>query len=218
MKMILLDEKTGVELVLPVTPASFEIPHGVRIETVNLTELGDVILAGYETMPNIKLPDCLFPANEYPFNQPGARLDPYGLLHQIEAWDLSRTVLRFIISDTMVNCIVLIEDISYGERDGTGDVYVTINLHKYRAIAAAQVQTAASLTANAARTTETTAPAGGTANSYTVVYGDTLSGIARKFYGNAGLYPKLASYNGIKNANILKVGQVVQIPDKAALG
>lgn len=44
---------------------------------------------------------------------------------------------------------------------------------------------------------------------YTVVSGDTLSEIASK-YGTT--YQKLAEYNGIKNPNIINVGQKIKIP------
>ncbi len=45
--------------------------------------------------------------------------------------------------------------------------------------------------------------------TYIVKSGDTLSGIASK-YGTT--YQKLASYNGISNPNIIRVGQVIKIP------
>lgn len=48
---------------------------------------------------------------------------------------------------------------------------------------------------------------------YTVVKGDTLSGIARK-YGTT--YQKLAEYNGIANPNIIHVGQKIRIPGTVA--
>lgn len=48
---------------------------------------------------------------------------------------------------------------------------------------------------------------------YTVVRGDTLSGIAAK-YGTT--YQKLAQYNGITNPNIISVGQKIRIPGTAA--
>lgn len=44
---------------------------------------------------------------------------------------------------------------------------------------------------------------------YTVVRGDTLSGIAKKYNTT---YQKLAEYNGIKNPNIISVGQKIKIP------
>jgi len=65
------------------------------------------------------------------------------------------------------------------------------------------------------------APSGTTAPStsndgevvYTVVAGDTLSGIAAK-YGTT--YQKLAEYNGIANPNVIRVGQKIKIPGKTS--
>lgn len=45
---------------------------------------------------------------------------------------------------------------------------------------------------------------------YTVVKGDTLSGIASR-YGTT--YQKLAEYNGISNPNVISIGQKIKIPD-----
>lgn len=50
---------------------------------------------------------------------------------------------------------------------------------------------------------------------YTVVAGDTLSKIAKK-YGTT--YQALAAYNGIANPNIIRVGQKIKIPAQAAAG
>ncbi|MFD2418525.1 LysM peptidoglycan-binding domain-containing protein [Amycolatopsis pigmentata] len=48
---------------------------------------------------------------------------------------------------------------------------------------------------------------------YTVVQGETLSGIALKFYGDAELYPLIAHVNGIKDPDVVHVGRVLAIPD-----
>lgn len=49
---------------------------------------------------------------------------------------------------------------------------------------------------------------------YTVQSGDTLSGIAQQFYGDASQasYMKIAKANGISNPDLIKVGQKLQIP------
>lgn len=47
---------------------------------------------------------------------------------------------------------------------------------------------------------------------YTVVKGDTLYGIAKKFYGNGNRYPEIAKANNITNPNIIHVGQKLLIP------
>lgn len=48
--------------------------------------------------------------------------------------------------------------------------------------------------------------------TYTVVPGDTLWGIAQRFYGNGSLYTKIASANGIANPNLIYSGTVLTIP------
>ncbi len=47
---------------------------------------------------------------------------------------------------------------------------------------------------------------------YTVVKGDTLWGIAKRYYGNGNQYPKIAKANNIKNPDIIHVGQKLLIP------
>jgi S-formylglutathione hydrolase FrmB len=46
---------------------------------------------------------------------------------------------------------------------------------------------------------------------YTVVAGDTLSALALRFYGDASLYPLIATVNGIADAAVIDVGQVLVI-------
>lgn len=47
---------------------------------------------------------------------------------------------------------------------------------------------------------------------YTVVKGDTLWGIAKRYYGNGNQYPKIAKANNIKNPDIIHIGQKLLIP------
>lgn len=48
--------------------------------------------------------------------------------------------------------------------------------------------------------------------SYTVVAGDTLSKIAKRFYGDANHYHAIAKASGISNPDLIKVGQVITLP------
>ena len=52
--------------------------------------------------------------------------------------------------------------------------------------------------------------------SYTVVGGDSLSKIAKKFYGNAGAWNKIfqANKDTISNPDLIRPGQVLRIPAK----
>ena len=46
---------------------------------------------------------------------------------------------------------------------------------------------------------------------YTVVAGDTMSGLAVRFYGDASFYPLIATVNGIADPAVIDVGQVLVI-------
>ena len=50
------------------------------------------------------------------------------------------------------------------------------------------------------------------AKYHTVVKGDTLWAIAKKYYGNGNRYPEIARANNIVNPNIISVGQKLLIP------
>jgi nucleoid-associated protein YgaU len=57
-------------------------------------------------------------------------------------------------------------------------------------------------------------PSSGSATTYTVKSGDTLSKIAKDFYGDASKYKKIFEANKdiLKDPNMIKVGQVLKIP------
>jgi LysM repeat protein len=56
------------------------------------------------------------------------------------------------------------------------------------------------------------APAAPANQTYTVVSGDTLSAISKRFYGDANQYMKIAQASGIANPDLIRPGQVLTIP------
>lgn len=52
-----------------------------------------------------------------------------------------------------------------------------------------------------------------TYREYKVIKGDTLSKIAKKLLGDAKRYPEIATLNGIKDPNKIRVGQVLKMPN-----
>ncbi len=211
MKFIFKDTVKNTELVLPITPKSYQIEHGINVETININSIGDVSLAGFRTVSSIKV-DCILPARAYPFNQPNIDLNPFNYISKFETWCDNHTVLRFIISDTIVNTSVIIEDVLYGEQDGTGDLYCTLNLKTYYVITKPQTSNTGNASREINKYTSQNAE-----QSYVIKDGDTLSAICRKFYGDSSLYPKLGKYNNIKNYNLIFPNQVLKIPSKNLL-
>ncbi len=216
-KMILKDTAGGAELVFPVTPPEFRVSFGRNVLKVNIHQMGDVNFWGQAAAAEITLP-VLFPSGDrsYAFSG-GWAGNPYGAVERLRNWQKQGTVLRYIVSDTPVNLAVLLSRVEYGEQDGTGDVSAELTLAEYRELGAVRVDTAkAGAGTSGARSSESGGRQKGE-QAYTVAKGDTLWAIARKYYGDAELCWRLASYNGIQNANLIFPGQIVRLPDKGAL-
>lgn len=200
-KLSFVDEATGTELTLPVTPEGYEWTRQITYETVRVDQLGELNFPGEKRLQEKRIA-CLLPAREYPFLTPGAEARPQRYLEQLEQWLQGRTVLRYIVSGTDINEAVRITAVTQGENDGTNDVNCTITLLEYLA------PEVATRSGGSRAGTAVTA-----AMTYVVGKGDTLSGIARRFYGDASLYWRLAAANNIANPNLIYVGQVLTIPE-----
>ena len=82
-----------------------------------------------------------------------------------------------------------ITNFAYGEKDGTGDVYYSMDLLEYRPI------TIPVINENNSSNTQKT---------HKVVKGDSLWAIAQKYYGKGSLYPKIKDANKSKYPSLAK--------------
>jgi nucleoid-associated protein YgaU len=114
---------------------------------------------------------------------------------------------------------VLIDEFVYQEQDGTRDVDATIYLAEYIPLDAVTTQTTASVNGDTENHSRRTEPETDT-QEYTVVKGDCLSVICRRFYGygTPNYYNAVARYNGIQNPHLIYPGQVLTLPPAAQLG
>lgn len=111
---------------------------------------------------------------------------------------------------------VTIESFEWGENDGTGDITYTLTLKEYRTVSIP----ASTLTKDAPAQPAGNDGAGRdqpeatSTQSYTVVSGDTLSGIARKLTGSTNWRTIYEQNKGVigSNPNMIKPGQVLTIP------
>lgn len=186
------------------------------METVNISQLGDVYLPGGRARHAGTI-SCLLPAQDYPFCEAGAVASPQYYLDILKAWAVGKSPVRLIITGTEINASVYIEEVTESEKDGSGDVYCTIRLREHVDLEAREVSDAyaAFYTGNAGRT-------GGSPDSeitHKVISGDTLSMLCRRYYGSgtAAYYNALAKYNSIKNPHLIYVGQTIRIPPRSIL-
>lgn len=210
--------KDGTSLTLPVTPAGYSWAVGRNMETINISQLGDVYRPGGRSRFAGDPLECLLPAQNYPWMESGAVANPQYYLDVLTSWAAAGEPVRYIVTGTDINTLVFLENVDYREQDGTGDVYVSIQLREYTDLEAREVALASvpdTNTGNAARPTESS----GTGQSYTIVKGDTLSAICRRYYGkySSTYYNALAKYNGLKNPHLIYPGTTITIPPESAL-
>lgn len=211
-KIILKNTETGQELTMPVTPSSYPMAAGRVVERLDMAETGQIALPGLLSLLNEPL-EVMLPAQLYPFCTAGAVADPDYYLELLTDWSREGYVCRYIVAGTAINIPVLLGPVEYEERDGANDVYAKISLYEYRYLEEVQVEQA---TQNSSRPAET-AGLPTMADSYTVVKGDSLWAICKKFYGDGSLAYKLATANELSNPNLIYPGQVLALPDAATL-
>ena len=208
----------GSTLVLPVTPEKTAWEKAINIEAINISAVGDVYRAGKPKRYRGQI-EGFFPAVDYPWLAPGAVADPYYYVNAFTAAMEQKKVIRYIVGGTEINAQVLIEGITYQEQDGSGDVYYTLSLAEWVDLEAVTVSTIDTAWTGNAGTGNSGQTSDQTTRQYTVVSGDVLSVICRRYYGNgsATYYNALAQYNGIANPHLIHPGDVIQIPPEDQL-
>lgn len=192
---------------LPVSPAEFEVSVGNMNSTIVVENVGEVNLLGKSRLSTISLA-AFFPNQMYNFCEYSNFPKPYECVALIEKFRKLGQV-RVLITESNVNQIFYIEDFQYGERDGTGDVYFSINFKEYKKVIAHTVNVS-----NVSKRQVIQKPRPATkkppiGKRYVVKKGDCLWNIAKRFYGNGMKYADIARKNNIKNANYIRDGQVI---------
>lgn len=137
--------------------------------------------------------------------------DPWEAVSKINEWRDSDKPVKLLITETDINMYATIRKFDIREKGGEpGDVYYDIEFKEYEFINIREVVQQAPKVQQQTDRPETAA----TANSYTVVKGDCLWNISKKFYGSGAQYTKIFNANNppIKNANLIYPGQVLAIP------
>lgn len=215
---------------LPVTPEKVATTINGNNKTVTLINEGEVNILKKAKLTDIEF-TCLIPNVKYPFGiyKNGFQKASYFLTY-FEDLKNSKQPFQFIITRAFpngkslydTNMKVSLEDYKIEESADEGfDCKVTIKLKQWREYGTKTVKitikndkpTGAPETP---RSTENSPAPTNTNKTYTVVKGDCLWAIARKFYGNGAKYPVI--YNANPNVfkgrspNLIYVGDVLIIP------
>jgi len=202
----------------PVLPETLKISKGLSTASVEIQKLGEVIVMQGPKAIKISF-SSFFPATPFPGVQYRDLISPYDLKDTITIWQKSGKPVHFIVTGTTVNLYCVIESFNYYEQGGdVGSLYYDLSLKEYREVSVRQVKVdipteTATVEQEEPRVDNTVPP-----QTYTVVRGDCLWNIARKYYGDGSQYRKIYEANReVIDAhrggpNMIWPGDVLKIP------
>ncbi len=189
------DEK----LILPVPPQEFTIQKGNNNQVVTVEGIGELNIIGSAKLVGLSI-SSFFPSQYYPFCTSKEIKEPYDYVEIIEKWIKTGKPIILNIERHGFYLTCLIENFSYGEKDGSGDVYYTMDIKEYKIL---RPNIENSGISNSDLRQQTKKPA----KTYIVNSGDTLWKIAQREYGNGSKWREIADKNGVKDPKKLQIGQ-----------
>ena len=193
---------SGKAFRFPVLPSSFTVNNSTILDSTSIVNKGEVVVFSGNSLKSTEI-TSFFPSVEYSFCAYKGFPQPYECVKLIEDWRKKGQDVRLIITDTDVNMLMIIESFEYGERAGTRDIEFTISLREYIPLSIPTVSTQTQgPTQNTPRPSESPKPT--TQKTHKVKKGDCLWDIAKKYYGNGSLYPKIKEANKSKYPSLAK--------------
>ena len=204
----------GKEIIIPVLPSKLKVTSAGDNDTDTVLGLGEVLILRQKRLRTVSW-DSFFPAHSAPY-APRTITPPLELVRAIQAARDALQPVRLLITgtDLDINIRMGIESFDYEERSGElGDLYYSIKLSEWKDYSTRRIVLQEKKPV--AKEQSRTGQPGGTPKTYTVVSGDCLWNIAKRFYGKGGDWPKIYDANKAiigGNPNLIYPGQVFTIP------
>ena len=204
----------GKEIIIPVLPSKLKVTSAGDNDTDTVLGLGEVLILRQKRLRTVSW-DSFCPAHSAPY-APGVITPPLELIRAIQTARDALQPVRLLITgtDLDINVRMGIESFDYEERSGElGDLYYSIKLSEWKDYSPRRI-----VLQEKKPTAKDPSRAGqpnGMPKTYTVVKGDCLWYIAKRFYGKGGEWPKIYSANKAiigGNPNLIYPGQVFTIP------
>lgn len=211
-------------VLLPIAPEKFTLKVNNANKTITLINEGEVNLLKQAKLTELEF-DALIPAVQYSFaNYDGGFKSPTYFTNHFEKLKTEKKPFQFIITRKMpdgkllfdTNMTVSLESYTIKEDVKQGfDLLVSFKLKQYRTFGTKVLKVSNDMVSVSTARPTTNSPEPKKETTYTVQKGDTLWGIAKKFYGNGSKYTKIygANKDKIKNPNLIYPKQVLVIPD-----
>ena len=169
----------------PVLPERIKSKFGTKYQSYDIMGKGTVKIPKGQDSANISW-DCVF-FGAAKKNEVMVRdwTSPAECVNILRRWMENKTVLRLLVTETNINYDVTIAGFEPVETGAFGNVDYSIEFEIYKEL---KIYTTSELkiAAFVKKTVPRATPAAPSSRTYTVVSGDNLWKIARKFYGGSG--------------------------------
>lgn len=179
---------------LPVNPPTIDISNGSNNESIEISNLGEVTVIQDSMAKQFDF-SSFFPAHTIPLAEYSNIPKPWDAVKKIEKWKNSKEPLRLLITGTKINVPVSVESFDYGEEGGAvGDIQFDISLKEFNFVSPRTIKV------KIKQPKPRPAPKK-KARTHRVVRGDTLWGLAGKYYGNSLQWRKI--WNNASNKSMM---------------
>ena len=201
-------EGNGGSFELAVNPKELGVTQGSGNKTINLLNVGEVVIAGNRGPVKMSVATFLPAANSHFYRDK----DPEEIITKVKQWKNGKQPLRIIVSGTDINTMFLVDSMEERYKEAQLDIYIHWRFAEYRVLnvpASATTAFTGNINSGILKTRSGTAEI---PKKVTVKKGDSLWGFAVRFYGDGSLWKKIADANGIANPDRVAVGTVLEIP------
>ena len=211
---------------LPVNPSTLDRKNNSDTKSMQIVELGEITLLKGMKLREFKFKSFLPNYDKYPFIlTKGEFQKPQFYIDFFNKIQREKKPCRLIITDTNVNMLVSIQSFDYSYQAGDDDINFDLELKEFKEhtikILTNQVQ--ARNNSSSVQKTVINSVTSGNSNrpierniprTYTVVRGDNLWNIAKRYLGNGNRYTEIYNLNRnkIRNPRLIYPGQVLTLP------
>lgn len=210
---------------LPINPEKVSVNVKGDGEGFSISKAGKINIPKDVELKQFDL-KTYFPSGNSHYSTTSYR-EPQYYIDVIEKWQRNKMPVRYIYVDGSftINELVTVEAFEYDESDGSGDVNFSLSLKKYvsfgpkkmvvvkKPVTSSAIKATASVVKKAAPQRQNTKPV---FKTYSLIKGDSLWKVARKFLGSGSRYPEIQKLNGIKDSQLtkLQIGMKIKLPNK----
>lgn len=204
------------KLQLPVNPEKITVKRESNNDKLSVAGLGEITVIQDRKAVEFSF-SSFFPASYFPGAKVKKVTPPLSIIKMIASWQESKKPIHFVVTQCGIDIYCSIESFNYSESGGdVGSYEYSITLKEYREITVRKISVDTSTQKATVKNAEQRVDNTQKPKTYTVVSGDCLWNIAKKFYGSGSQYTKIYEANKKtigSNPNRIYPGQVLTIPN-----